>query len=75
VSWNAQIAGYLDTGDGQEASNCFTAMKIQGMSSDSVTYSISLKASGLLRSIARGREIHMEIMLAAIEKDPSISNC
>jgi pentatricopeptide repeat protein len=74
VSWNAQIAGYLDAGDGQEALNCFTAMKMQGMSPDSVTYSVSLKACGLLRSIARGREIHTEIMLAAIEKDLSISN-
>jgi pentatricopeptide repeat protein len=61
VSWTALIAGYVRHGFCDEALDCFSQMKSEGLAPNKVTFSCILRACGSRRSIELGQEIHAEV--------------
>jgi pentatricopeptide repeat protein len=62
ISWSAIIAGHAQQGQGHEALNCFELMRSEGISPNVVTFICVLKACGSKGTIAKGEEIHDEII-------------
>jgi pentatricopeptide repeat protein len=62
VSWNALIAGCSQQEQGHEALTSFTHMQREGLSPDEVTFTCILKACGSIRSVEKGKQIHLEII-------------
>ena len=62
VTWNSLICGYVQHGLAEEALKLFQFMKDQDdISPDSITFSCTLKACGIVKSVKMGEEIHMEV--------------
>jgi pentatricopeptide repeat protein len=62
VSWNTLIGGYAQHGYGDKALDFFKQMRIGGISPTPVTFVSVLKACGIVGDIARGEEIHDEVV-------------
>mgnify|MGYP000087716587 FL=1 len=62
IAWNALIAGYSQDEQGEEALRCFEKMLNHGMLPDEVTFVCVLKACGHIRALAKGKQIHHEIV-------------
>lgn len=74
VSWTALITAYVKHGHGDKALHCFEQMQQEGLSSDSVTFTCSLKACGIIRAIDKGRAIHSDLTRKGLEKDSAIGS-
>jgi pentatricopeptide repeat protein len=62
VSWNTLIGGYAQHGYGDKALDFFKQMRIGGISPTPVTFVSVLKSCGIVGDIARGDEIHGEVV-------------
>ncbi|KAH7436780.1 hypothetical protein KP509_05G035800 [Ceratopteris richardii] len=62
VCWNALIVGYVQQGLGGQALKCFEEMQGEGINPDTVTFTITLKACACIGLIAKGKQIHVEIL-------------
>ncbi|KAH7440808.1 hypothetical protein KP509_03G011500 [Ceratopteris richardii] len=63
ISWNALITGYIEHDKCAQAFWCFSQIKHEGLSPNSVTYTCILQACGSLQAADKGEEIHNEIEL------------
>lgn len=61
ISWNVLITGYVQHGHGEKALNCFTQMRLQGLTPNPVTYVCILKACGSLGALEKGQDLHSQI--------------
>ncbi|KAH7373079.1 hypothetical protein KP509_17G036100 [Ceratopteris richardii] len=62
ASWNALIAGYTRKGLHEEAIHCFDIMQKKGVLPDEVTLTCILKACGNAGAIARGEQVHQNVV-------------
>ncbi|KAH7421077.1 hypothetical protein KP509_13G039400 [Ceratopteris richardii] len=62
VSWNCLISGYLEHGLHEEALLCLEKIQSEDLDPTPVTYVCGLKASSCMKAVARGQEIHAEII-------------
>jgi pentatricopeptide repeat protein len=62
VSWSSLIAGYAHRGQGHLALNVFEQMQAEGIAPNELTFSSILKACGSARDVARGEQIHDQIV-------------
>ncbi|KAH7366040.1 hypothetical protein KP509_18G060200 [Ceratopteris richardii] len=75
VSWTALIAGYSESGYGEEALKLLEDMQLGGIAPDAVTYVCGLKASTVMDSVIKGLELHGEIERRGLmHKDLPIGN-
>eukprot|EP01018_Ginkgo_biloba_P001343 Gb_25869 [translate_table: standard] len=69
VSWNAMIAGYAQSGQGEEALKLFRQMHLAGVKTNSKTYTSVLSACASLTALEQGKEIHGEIIRSGIQSE------
>jgi pentatricopeptide repeat protein len=62
VSWTAVIGGYAQLEDGHKALACYEKMQNEGISANAVTFISILKACASIGAIAKGEQIHKEIV-------------
>jgi pentatricopeptide repeat protein len=62
ITWNTLITGYIQSGQGIEALNCFKQMQEEGFSPDSVTFGCILRACGSIGAVGTGKSIHKAIV-------------
>jgi pentatricopeptide repeat protein len=62
ISWTALLAGYAHHGYGEEALKCFERMQHEGISPNAVTFICALKACGSVGAVAKGQQIHAEVV-------------
>lgn len=63
VCWNALITGYVESGCGANALNCFQQMQHEGIVPDAVTFICTLKACGSIVIENTGRQLHARIAI------------
>ncbi|KAI5073993.1 hypothetical protein GOP47_0012006, partial [Adiantum capillus-veneris] len=61
VAWTALIAGYSEHQHFEEAIKCYEKIKLEGVSSNALTYICSLKACRSIGAAGRATELHAEI--------------
>ncbi|KAI5063605.1 hypothetical protein GOP47_0022152 [Adiantum capillus-veneris] len=66
ISWNSLIAGYAQSGKGQQALDCFNQMQSEGIIADEVTYACILKACAVIGAVDKGKQIHDEISMQGL---------
>ena len=59
---NALIAGYAQHGHNRESLSCFQRMQNEGISPNAITFICILKACGGIGCVAKGKQIHDEIV-------------
>ena len=59
--------GYVENGHVVEALMCFKQMQLEGVSPDILTFACTLKASGIIKSTRKVREIHAMIETISCE--------
>mgnify|MGYP000618503113 CR=1 FL=1 len=69
ISWNALIAGYAQSGHGDEALKCFKQMQEEGFGPDAITFSCILKTFGSLGDIEKAQELYEEVVKKGLEKE------
>ncbi|KAI5081310.1 hypothetical protein GOP47_0004493 [Adiantum capillus-veneris] len=69
ILWSALIAGYAQTGQGQEALDCFGKMQHKGIHPDAVTYASIVRACAVIGDINRGKQVHEEILREGLLED------
>ncbi|KAI5058786.1 hypothetical protein GOP47_0026956 [Adiantum capillus-veneris] len=69
ATWTALLVGYYEAGNVEYALKCFERMKKEGLFPDAVTLSCILKACGSIGAIAKGRQVHAEIIRRALLKN------
>ncbi|KAH7294096.1 hypothetical protein KP509_28G056200 [Ceratopteris richardii] len=74
ISWNALLAGYVDSGHYEEALSCIMLMRIAKVSPDSVTYICYLKACSNIGDLMKGYEIHCELTIRGIDKEAAVGS-
>ena len=75
MSWNTMIAGYVQTGLGDEALQCVREMQDVGVSPDAATYVSALKACGIVGSLDIGEDIDAKVRkLGLLKEDVVMSN-
>ncbi|KAH7353034.1 hypothetical protein KP509_19G076100 [Ceratopteris richardii] len=62
VTWNTLMTGFARHGYSQKVFRCFEQIRVKGILPDDVTFLCILKACGNLKAIAKGTEIHNEIV-------------
>ncbi|MCO5546608.1 hypothetical protein L7F22_000038 [Adiantum nelumboides] len=72
ILWTALIAAYADQGSEDAALHCFDQMEKEGVSPNVVTYMCGLKAFGDNKSRDRVFEIHSQLVIRGLEKNPSV---
>ncbi|KAH7440364.1 hypothetical protein KP509_04G103900 [Ceratopteris richardii] len=61
VSWSTLIGGYAQHGQSEHALECFHRMQSEGLIPNEVTFSLILKACGVVGALNEGEKIHEEI--------------
>lgn len=75
VAWTALIGGYVDHGHLEDASSCLELMKAYGVCPNEATYICILKAfANMGDGVARGRELHAEIVKTGVERQTFVGN-
>ncbi|KAI5071883.1 hypothetical protein GOP47_0014134 [Adiantum capillus-veneris] len=74
VTWTALIAGFVESGHGEDALLQLEKMQEEGISPNAATFVCSLKACGNLGFTDRGRELHIDIARKGLEKDPLVGS-
>eukprot|EP01018_Ginkgo_biloba_P036697 Gb_40434 [translate_table: standard] len=74
VSWNAMIAGYVQSGHAIEALAIFDKMQLADVKPNSSTLVSVLPACAQLEDLQRGKSIHDYIIQNGFEKDVSVGN-
>ena len=75
VHWNALIAGYTQEGHVQGAILCLSKMQHDGLSPDTITFILILKACAKIKAVDVGEQIHEKIMEKnLLEKDIMLGN-
>eukprot|EP00250_Pteridium_aquilinum_P019319 c24389_g6_i1 orf=603-2297(+) len=74
VAWNALITGYADHGLGHEALHFLEKMQAEGVCPNAITYICILKICSNLGFTNRGKEIHIGIVKAGLEREHFASN-
>ncbi|KAJ7528357.1 hypothetical protein O6H91_15G000200 [Diphasiastrum complanatum] len=69
VSWNAMIAGYVQSGLGKEALALYEQMKQEGVQPDIVTLVLLLNACASLAALEQGKQLHSVIMKRGFQSD------
>ncbi|KAI5055238.1 hypothetical protein GOP47_0030383 [Adiantum capillus-veneris] len=67
VSFNALMEGYYQHGRCEEALECLTRMKDEGLSPDLVSFACLLKACGGVRAAEKGERVHAEIVSKGLQ--------
>ena len=62
VSWTALISGYAQQGRSEEALECIKEMQYRSFAPDFVTFICILKACSSIGAVAKGEEIHAQIV-------------
>ena len=73
-TWTALISGYVESGYGAEALDCFETMEGEGVCPDVATFICSLKACSSIKAVEKGRKMHNEISKKGFESDPVVGN-
>ncbi|KAL6078709.1 Pentatricopeptide repeat-containing protein, variant 2 [Balamuthia mandrillaris] len=60
--WNAMMQACTQCGSGKEALQLFQEMQEAGMSADTFTFSIVLKACGMTKDVETGKRVHRELL-------------
>ncbi|KAL6054268.1 hypothetical protein QOT17_017463 [Balamuthia mandrillaris] len=60
--WNAMMQACTQCGDGQEALQLFQEMEEAGVPADPFTFSIVLKACGMMKDVETGKRVHRELL-------------
>ena len=74
VCWNAMLATYAHSGQGQGALKLFQLMESEGAKPDSATFTSVLNACAGLGALEHGKNIHAQLKAAGLETDTSIGN-
>lgn len=74
VLWNALITGYAEHGHNQEVLDFLYKMQLEGLTPDSVSAILGLKASSSLNDLERGRHLHGEIARKGFERYSAVGN-
>ncbi|XP_057826026.2 pentatricopeptide repeat-containing protein At2g22070 [Cryptomeria japonica] len=74
ISWTAMIAGYAQSGYGEEALKLFCRMRSQAMRPDAVVFSIVLSASANLAALGHGKQVHGYIVRSGTESDVFVAS-
>lgn len=69
VSWNCLVSGYLEHGLGEEALACYEQMQSEDLDPTPVTFVCGLKASGSMKAVRKGQEIHTELAKDGYEQN------
>lgn len=72
VSWNILLTAYLDYGYNEKVLECLDQMQSKDVLPNVITFICSLKACSSLRSVAKGEEIHCEVVRGGLERDLSV---
>ena len=73
-SWNAIISVYAECEHSEEAIECFDQMQEESASPDSISIVCVLKACGFSGTVAKGQQIHSEVMLKGLDIEPLVGN-
>eukprot|EP01018_Ginkgo_biloba_P030201 Gb_04420 [translate_table: standard] len=69
VPWSVMIAGYVQSGQGDEAMKLFRQMQLAGVKPNSITIASVLPACAHLSALQQGMEIHDCIFRSGFESD------
>lgn len=74
VSWTALMCGYLQNGNASRSLSLFRQMRSSGIEPNEFTFSINLKASGILGIPQNGMQIHGVCAKTGFEWVPTVAN-
>lgn len=74
VCWTALIWGYTEHGYCEEALNCFKQMQVENIFPVAFTYACSLKACGIIQTLEKGRNMHVEVVKRGLEGELYVGN-
>jgi pentatricopeptide repeat protein len=75
ASWNTLISGYVQQGQNEKALSCYERIQNDCLSPDTVTFMCMLKACGSIRALAKGKQIHSEIVrIGLLNKETVLRN-
>jgi pentatricopeptide repeat protein len=74
VTWTALISGYGDFGHSQKTLDLLAEMQLQGLSANASIFACTLKACGSTEDIAKGQELHTEIVKHGLEMELSVAS-
>eukprot|EP01018_Ginkgo_biloba_P036141 Gb_02911 [translate_table: standard] len=69
VSWTAMIAGYTQSGHGEEALKLFYQMRDNGVMPNHFTFASVVKACASLGALEKGKQVHYYIIESGFESD------
>ncbi|KAI5082497.1 hypothetical protein GOP47_0002240 [Adiantum capillus-veneris] len=74
VCWTALIWGYTEHEFCEEAFRCFNQMQLENILPVAFTYACTLKACGMLGSLEKGRDMHLEVVRRGFERELYVGN-
>lgn len=74
VSWTAMVAGYVQSGNAEEALKLFSQMRKAGIEPDTVLFPIVLSASANLTALEHGKQVHGYIIRAGTESNVFVAS-
>ncbi|KAH7285781.1 hypothetical protein KP509_33G045700 [Ceratopteris richardii] len=74
ASWAALVKGYMDSGNNKQGLNFFEQMEQVAERQGSVALMATLKACVSVAALAKGLEIHSEIIMQGLEEEPLVGN-
>eukprot|EP01018_Ginkgo_biloba_P002767 Gb_08744 [translate_table: standard] len=74
VSWTTMIAGYAQSGHGEEALKLFQQMQLTGSKPNAMTFASVLPACANLAALERGMEIHEIIIRSGLQTDVFVNS-
>lgn len=74
VTWNAMIAGYVQSGHSHEAFRFFLLMQQEGLEPDSVTCVSILKACSTMATLDQGKLVHAHTMRRGFDSDRFVTS-
>ncbi|KAJ7522791.1 hypothetical protein O6H91_18G026600 [Diphasiastrum complanatum] len=74
ISWTTLIGGYVKHGRSKHALKLSYKMKQEGIKPNEVTYICILNACASLADLAKGKQVHFDIIKAGYELDTKVGN-
>ncbi|KAI5085063.1 hypothetical protein GOP47_0001232 [Adiantum capillus-veneris] len=74
VSWSVMIAGHVEQGNELLAFDLFVKMQQEDVKPDRVTYLCLLRASGKLKALGQGKQIHQAIIRNQCKLDVAVGS-
>ncbi|KAH9310683.1 hypothetical protein KI387_025718, partial [Taxus chinensis] len=69
VSWSAMIAGYAQSGEGEEAFDLFWGMQLEGIEPHQSVFVSILRVCASLADIRKGQRVHSYVIKIGMESD------